>query len=82
MRCVFQPSRNCTTVDAELVDLYGTVIGRGAAGQLLMMPGVDFANPNLGSAMYSEFLGKVASLKIETVKGQQGAPLRTTGVWF
>lgn len=82
MRCVFQPSRNCLTIDAELVDLYGTVIGRGAAAQMLMLPGADFANPNLGMAMYSEFMAKVSSLKIETVKGQQGAPLRTRGVWF
>jgi hypothetical protein len=82
LRCVMQPSRGCITIDSELVDLFGTLIGRGAAAQMLMLPGVDFANPSLGAAMYAEFLGKLTSLKTEYTKGQQGARLRTTGVWF
>jgi hypothetical protein len=82
MRMVMQPSRNCLTLEKNLIDIYGTIIGRAAAAQLLMMPGVDFSNPSLGAALHTEFLGKIATLKTMAVKGQQGARLRTTGVWL
>jgi hypothetical protein len=82
MRMVLQPSKNCLTVPDVLVELHATTVGRGAAALLLMLPGVDFANPQLGLAISAEFDGKVASLKTEHTKGQQGARLRTRGDYF
>jgi hypothetical protein len=82
VRLVLQPSRNSTTLPDVLVDLHGITLGRGAAAHLLLLPTSDFANPQLGLAMLSEFNAKVASLKTEHTKGQQGARLRSTGDWF
>lgn len=81
-RYVLQPSMDCLEVPDTLVDLHAITLGKGAAARILMMPAVDFANPQLGSVLLGEFDGLVASLKTEHTKGQQGARLRTKGDWF
>lgn len=82
VRLVLQPSTSCMTLPDVLVDLHGVTLGRGAAAHLLLLPTADFANPQLGIAMLSEFHDKVTSLKTEHTKGQQGARLRSTGAYF
>jgi hypothetical protein len=79
---VLQPSEDCVTLPEQLIELHGTTIGRAAAALLLMLPGTDYANPNLGAAMHTEFLANAATLKVEHTKGQQNARLRTKGDWF
>ena len=82
VRLVLQPSLTAMTLPDNLVELHGTTIGRGAASLALMHPVGDFANPQLGLTMYSEFTSKISSLKTEFTKGQIGARLRTKGDWF
>jgi hypothetical protein len=82
VRFVLQPSLTAVTVPDNLVGLHGTTIGRGAAGLALMHPVGDFANPQLGMALYAGFKGYLATAKTEFTKGQTGARLRTKGNWF
>jgi hypothetical protein len=81
LRLLLQPNRTCLTLPSVLVDKYGEVVVRGAAGLLLLAPS-DFANPTLGAGLVAEFQSRLSTLKVEHTKGQQGARLRTTGVWF
>jgi hypothetical protein len=82
IRMVLQPSLEATTLPDNLIDLHATAIGRGAAALALMHPTGDFANPQLGAVLESDYRGKIASIKTEFFKGQQGARLRTKGDWF
>jgi hypothetical protein len=81
LKLVLQPSLTALTLPDWLYDLHRTVIGGGAAAKLLVMPS-DWANPTLGTGMLRLFNSKVASIKTEATKGQQGARLRTKGDWF
>lgn len=78
---ILQPSLTAQTLPDWLLDLHRSVIGQGAAGKALMVPGEN-ANPQLGAALYSAFGSKIASIKTEFTKGQQGARLRTRGDYF
>jgi len=78
---ILQPSLTAQTFPDWLLELYRTVIGQGAAGKALMIPST-FANPQLGAALYSGFNSKIASIKTISMKGQQGARLRTRGDYF
>jgi hypothetical protein len=82
MRLILQPSLDALTVPDNLIDLHAVTLGKGAAGKVLMMPDVDFANPQLGLVLSSDFTSKVAGIKTEFTKGQQGARLRTKGDYF
>ena len=81
LKMVLQPSLVAEVMPDWLFDLHRTVIGRGAASKVLTTPG-EGSNPQLGAAMWAEFVGKTASLRTEFTKGQQGARLRTTAKWF
>jgi len=78
---ILQPSLTAETLPDWLLDLHRTVIGQGAAGKVLMVPGEN-ANPQLGAALYTGFKARIASIKNEFSKGQQGARLRTRGDYF
>lgn len=78
---ILQPSLTAMTLPDWLLELHRTLIGQGAAGKALLIPGED-ANPQLGAALYSAFGAGVASMKTQSVKGQQGARLRTRGDYF
>jgi hypothetical protein len=81
LKLVLQPSLVAEVLPDWLFDLHRTAIGRGAASKVLTTPGEN-SNPQLGAAMWTEFVGKIASLRTEFTKGQQGARLRTSANWF
>jgi hypothetical protein len=78
---ILQPSLTATTMPDWLLDLHRGLIGQGAAARALLLPGEN-SNPTLGAGLQSIFESKVASAKTQSVKGQQGARLRTKGDYF
>lgn len=82
MGLVLQPSVTAVTVPSWLVTKHGSNIGRGAAGQLLILPNTEYANPTLGSALIAEFQQFCDNQALKARKGQQGARLRTKGNFF
>lgn len=79
VRLVLQPSSTAFTLPAFLIDEHREEIALGAAGQILMTPAAEFANPELGSILLQQFQSKRATAMVRTAKGQQGARLRTKG---
>lgn len=81
-RLVLQPSRTAMSFPEFLVSDFGNELGRGAAGQILITPGAEYANPQLGSGLITEFDRKCSSAKFTAAKGQQGARTRTRASYF
>jgi mRNA-degrading endonuclease toxin of MazEF toxin-antitoxin module len=79
---VLQPSLTAQSLPDLLFDVHLTTIARGVASRVLITPGADFANPQLGLTLYNEFLGNRSTAKTVATKGQQGARLRTKGDWL
>lgn len=78
MRLVLKPSLQARTVPEVLVTRYADIIGRGAAGNILLLPNTEFANPALGSAHLAFFNSKInVGAQLRARSGQQRAPLRT-----
>lgn len=82
VRYVLIPSIRAQTLPDFLVEQYAEIIGKGAAGRVLITPSLDFANPQLGLSLISEFKSLLTTLKWQGAKGQQGSRLRTTGSYF
>jgi hypothetical protein len=81
LQLVLQPSLEAQVLPDWLYALHRTVIGRGAAAKALMTPS-EWANPQLGGVMHDDFTSRIASVKTEFTKGQQGARLRSQAAWF
>lgn len=82
VRYALLPSRTAMTLPDFLLEQYGTEIGKGAAGRILVLPNTEYTNPQLGSAYVAEFKSLLDTLSIKAAKGQQNAPLRTKGQYF
>lgn len=82
VRLVLLPSRTAMTLPEFLLEQYGTEIGKGAAGRILVLPGTEYTNPQLGSAYVAEFKSLLDKISVQAAKGQQNAPLRTKGYYF
>lgn len=78
VRLRLKPALEADLLPADLIEQYGELLALGAAGQVLMTPNLDFANPQLGSAMLSKFETDLARAKTQATKTQVGARLRTT----
>ena len=81
IRVTLQPSRTTQTLPRFLIDHHAALLGKGAAGRTLVTPG-EWANPQLGAALYGEFRAALPGDKARTAKGQQRAPLRTRARMF
>lgn len=82
LRLVLKPSRTASMVPSFLQDQYGAELAQGAAGHILLMPNVEWSNPNLGAAHHNAFQATLDRIKITATKGQQDAPLRTRARFF
>ncbi|MCV9910186.1 hypothetical protein OIV19_21560 [Brucella sp. HL-2] len=82
MRLQLKPALEADVLPADLVEHYGELLALGAAGQVLMTPNLDFANPQLGSAMLQKFETDLAKAKVQATRTQVGARLRTTPQLF
>jgi hypothetical protein len=79
---VVKPTATAAALPDFLLDEYGPVIADGAAGALLIMPNMAFANPQLGAGLIARFQSKLDSLANAGTRGQQGGRTRTRGRYF
>jgi len=82
VRLVLQPSRGAMMIPAWMVEQYGTELGKGAAGRILVLPDPAVSNLQLGAALVGEFKSLLNGMKLAAARGQQGAPLRTRPHFF
>jgi hypothetical protein len=82
IRLVLQPSRTAENVPDWLVEQYGILIGKGAAGKIMMLPDEAVADPARGAELGNEFMRKLDGIALKAQRGQQGARLRTRGRFF
>lgn len=82
IRLVLVPSRTAETLPAFLLDQHSQEISKGAAGRVLTTPNKEFANPQLGLSMISEFTTALDTIASKAAKGQQRARLHTRGRYF
>ena len=79
---IVKPTATAQTLPDFLLDEYGQTIADGAAGSLLLMPNMAFANPQLGAGLVARFQSNLDSLSNAGVRGQQGGRTRTRGRFF
>lgn len=79
---IAKPAATALTLPDFLLDEYGDDLANGAAGELLIMPNMAFANPQLGAGLISLFESRLNSLSNEGIRGQQGGRTRTRGRYF
>ena len=79
---IVKPTATAATLPDFLLNEYGQTIADGAAGELLIMPNMAFANPQLGAGLVARFQSALDSLSNEGVRGQQGGRTRTRGSYF
>lgn len=80
-RMTLKPSRTTETLPRFLIDHHAALLGEGAAGRVLTVPG-DWANPQLGAALYGKFQAALPARKFVAAKGQQQARRRTRARFF
>ena len=81
LQMVLVPSRRATSLPAFLMDgALAELLSDGAASFLLTEP--SSSNPQLGLAKKQAFEAALTTLKINALRGQQRAPLRTKGAYF
>lgn len=76
LQLIVKPTLTATTLPTFLYDHHAATLGKGAAAQLLNIPGEN-ANPALAADLMRQFDRAKAAAKFTTAKGQQRAPLRT-----
>jgi hypothetical protein len=77
-----KPSQDTMDLPDFLATEYREVIGWGALGRLLMIPGQSYTNPDLAAFYMGRFTSKLDSLVTKGTKGQQNAPKRTRARFF
>lgn len=83
LRLVLKPSLQATMVPDVLVTRFAEIIGRGAAGNILLVPNTEYTNPSLGAAHLAYFNSKInTGARFRAQAGQQRAPQRTKPRFF
>lgn len=83
LRLVLKPSLQANMVPDILVTRFADVIGRGAAGNMLLVPNTEYTNPSLGAAHLAYFNSKInTGARFRALAGQQRAPQRTKPRFF
>ena len=77
-----KPDPNATIVPDFLAREYREVIGWGALGRLLTIPGQSYSSPDLATYYKTLFEQKIDRLSTKGTTGQQNAPKRTTPRYF
>jgi len=76
---VLQPSLTATEIPQFLIDGYGTLLARAAAGMQLALPATEYQNLPLAGELLAEFERQTGRQHIISRKGPQRARLRTRG---
>lgn len=83
VRAILRPSLKAMTLPDFLVENYGTEIGQGAAGRVLMLPNDDSGPvPAMAGMLLGNFNAFLDTLPMKAFKGQQGARPRTKASFF
>jgi hypothetical protein len=77
-----KPAQDANILPDFLGSEYREVIGWGALGRILMVPGQPYTNPDMAAFFMGRFNSKIDSLSTKGTKGQQNAPKRTRGSFF
>lgn len=77
VRLWLKPSIDSDVLPSDIVSQHGILLSQGAAGEILMMPDAELANPQLGARLLSKFEGGLDSLRTNHTRTQLRAPLRT-----
>lgn len=77
-----KPSQYTELLPCFLYDLCQQVIADGALAEILATPGQSYTNPDMAAIYSARFQQKLDALSVLSIKGQQGAPVRTTPSYF
>lgn len=77
-----KPSQDTNDVPDFISREYNEVIGWGALGRILTIPGQSYSNPELATYYASKFTDKIDRLSNKGTTGQQNAAKRTRARFF
>ena len=77
VRLWLKPSIECDVLPSDIVSQHGTLLWQGAAGEILLMPDAELANPQLGARLLAKFESGLDTLRTNHTRTQLRAPLRT-----
>jgi hypothetical protein len=77
-----KPSQDCTDIPDFIRNEYAEVIGWGALGRILTVPGQSFSSPDLGQFYLDKFTTKIDRLSTKGTTGQQNAPKRSRARFY
>ena len=77
-----KPSQSTEMLPDFIHDLYQQVISDGALAEILATPGQSYTNPGMAEVYSARFQQKLDALSVLSIKGQHGAPVRTTPSYF
>lgn len=77
-----KPSQTATDIPDFIAQRYRELIGWGALGRILTIPGQSFSNPELGAFYAARFTEKLDRLSTKGTTGQQAAPKRSRARFF
>lgn len=78
LEMILTPSHDAERLPDILVETYANVLADGAAGRVLMLPAVEWTNPQLGAAHAAAFRDELGRWSDRVPRGQQRAKRRTT----
>jgi hypothetical protein len=77
-----KPSQDANDIPDFISREYNEVIGWGALGRILTIPGQSYSNPELATYYSQKFTDKIDRLSNKGTTGQQNAPKRSRGRFF
>lgn len=79
---ILKPSNDADQLPDFIVKDYARVIADGALAEILMVPNQPFTAPDRAQFYSMRFESRLGDLSTRSIKGQQGARLRTRPQWF
>lgn len=77
LRMVLKPDAEATLLPDSIIRQYGRELAIGAAGEIMLLPDVEYQNPQLGSALLSRFASWLDKEAVKTSKTQLRVPKRS-----
>lgn len=78
LRMVLKPDAESTLLPDTIIRQYGRELAIGAAGEIMLLPDVEYQNPQLGSALLSRFTSWLDKEAVKASKTQLRVPKRST----
>ena len=77
-----KPALDADYLPDWMIAQHARLLADGAIGELMMIPGNSFTNPNIAAAYMQRFNAGIDTLSTRNIRGQQRAPVRTRPSWF